>query len=304
MHVVMGASGNTGHIVATNLLNAGQKVRVIGRNSAHLQSLTSKGAEPFIADAADAGALAKAFNGADSAYVMIPPNITSKDPLAYSNRVTDAIAAAVQNAETKNVVALSSTGAELPSGSGPVVGLYHLEQKLNRAGSANVLYLRAGYFMENTLPQVNPIRQMNAVIGPLRPDLKVPMIATRDIGAAAADALLHPGSHGTTIHGKQIRELNGQRDLTYADVAAILGKTIGKPDLKYVQVPDDQFRGALVQMGMSEPMANLLVEMTQAMNAGKMHAHEPRSSQNTTPTSYETFAAEIFAPAFQQQAAA
>jgi uncharacterized protein YbjT (DUF2867 family) len=298
MYVVIGASGNTGHIVATKLLTHGQKVRVVGRDSAHLQPLTSKGAEPFIADVTDASALAKAFDGADAAYVMIPPNITSKDPLDYSNRVSDAIASAVQKAGTKNVVALSSIGAELPSGTGPVVGLHHLEQKLNQISNANVLFLRAGYFMENTLPQVNAIRQMGSLAGPLRADLKVPMIATRDIGAAAADALLQP------IHGKQTRELNGQRDLSYSEVAAILGKAIGKPDLKYVQVPDDQFRGVLVQMGMSEPMAKLLVEMTNLMNAGKMHPHESRNARNTTPTSYETFAAEVFVPAYQHQAAA
>lgn len=299
MHVVMGASGNTGHIVATNLLTRGQKVRVIGRNSAHLQPLASKGTETFIADVSDAGALAKAFHGADSAYVMVPPNITSKDPLGYSNRVSDAIAGAVQSAGIKNVVTLSSIGAELASGNGPVIGLHNLEQKLNKIGSANVLYLRCGYFMENTLPQVNAIRQMGVVAGPLSPDLKIPIIATRDIGAIAADILLHP-----TIHGKQTRELLGQGDLSYNEVASIIGKAIGKTDLKYVQVPDDQFRGTLVQTGMSEPMANLLLEMTQALNAGKMHALEPRTPKNTTPTSYETFVNEVFLQAYQQQGAA
>jgi len=299
MHVVMGASGNTGHIVANNLLTRGEKVRVIGRNSVHLQPLTSKGAEPFIADVTDASALSKAFHGADSAYVMIPPNLTSKDPLGHSNRVSDAIAAAVQKGGIKNVVALSSVGAELASGTGPVVGLHNLEQKLNQIGSANVLYLRAAYFMENTLPQANAIHQMGNAVGSLRADLRIPMIAARDIGTAAADVLLHP-----TIHGKQTRELLGQRDLTYNEVTSIIGKTIGKSDLKYAQASDDQFRGALVQMGMSEAVAKLLVEMTQALNAGKMHPLEPRTPQNTTPTAYETFAAEVFAPAYEHQAAA
>ena len=299
MYVVLGASGNTGHIVANNLLARGQKVRVIGRNSAHLQPLTSKGAEPFIADVTDASALTKAFQQADSAYVMIPPNPASTDPLGYSNRVSDAIAAAVRSSGTKNVVALSSIGASLASGTGPVVGLYNLEQKLNRIPSANILYLRAGYFMENTLPQANAIRQMGAVTTPLRPDLKLPMIATRDIGTVAADALLHP-----TIQGKQTRELLGQRDISYGEVASIVGKAIGKPDLKYVQAPDDQFRAVLVQMGMSEPFAKLLVEMIGSLNAGTMRALEPRKAQNTTPTAYETFVAERFVPAYEQKAAA
>lgn len=84
MFVVLGASGNTGHVVASNLLTAGQKVRVVGRNAAHLQTLAGKGAEIFTGDVTDAGALTKALHGADSAYVMIPPNPTSTDPLGYA----------------------------------------------------------------------------------------------------------------------------------------------------------------------------------------------------------------------------
>ena len=299
MYVVLGASGNTGHVVANNLLAAGQKVRVVGRNSAHLQPLAAQGAETFIADVTDAVALAKAFHQADAAYVMIPPNPASTDPLGYSGRVSDAIAAAVQNAGTKNVVALSSIGADKTSGTGPVLGLHNLEQKLNQISSANVLHLRAGYFMENTLPQANAIRQAGNVVTPLRPDLKLAMIATGDIGAAATQALLHP-----TVHGKQTRELLGQRDLTYTEVAAMIGKAIGKPDLKYVRVPDDQFRAVLVQMGMSDQFSRLLLEMIGALNSGHMRALEPRASQNTTPTTFETFVAESFVPAYQQQAAA
>src|ERR1700684_1340334 len=163
MYVVLGASGNTGRVVANNLLDRGQKVRVVGRNAAHLQSFAAKGAETFIVDLTDSGTLTQAFQKADSAYVMIPPNITSTDSLSYENRVSDAIAAAVQGAGTKNVVALSSVGADKSSGTGPVLGLHNLEQKLNQIAGANVLNLRAGYFMENTLGQVNAIRQMGAV---------------------------------------------------------------------------------------------------------------------------------------------
>lgn len=296
MYVVMGASGNTGLIVANNLLASGQKVRALGRNAAHLEPLSAKGAEPFIADATEAEGLTRAFHQADSAYVMIPPNTASNDPVGHYKRVSDAIAAAVQNAGVKNVVALSSIGADKSSGTGPVLGLHYLEEKLNQIAGTNVLHLRAGYFMENTLPQVAPIRMMGSAAGPLRADLKLGMIATRDIGYTAADALLHP-----TIRGKQTRELLGQRDLTYTEVTAIIGKAIGKPDLKYVQVPDEQMRGFLVQMGMSEPFARLLLEMTAALNSGSMRALEPRGPQNTTPTSYETFVAEYFVPAYQHQ---
>jgi uncharacterized protein YbjT (DUF2867 family) len=298
MYVILGASGNTGHVVANTLLDRGQKVRVVGRNAAKLQSLASKGAETFIADLTDSSALTQAFQRADSAYVMIPPDVTSTDYLGHANRVSDAITAAVKSAGTKNVVALSSVGADKTSGTGPVVGLHNLEQKLNQIASANVLHLRAGYFMENTLPQVNAIRQMGVVATPLRADLKLGMIATRDIGAAAVDALLHP------VSGKHTRELLGQRDLTYTEVAATIAKAISKPDLKYVKAPDDQFRSVLVQMGMSAQFAALLLEMIGSLNSGSMRALEPRTAQNTTPTSYEAFVSEYLVPAYQQQPAA
>jgi uncharacterized protein YbjT (DUF2867 family) len=298
MYVVLGASGNTGGVVANNLLSCGQKVRVVGRNAAHLLTLAAKGAETVIGDLTDSGTLIQAFQKADSAYVMIPPNPASTDALGYANRVSDAIAAAAQKAGTKNIVALSSIGADKASGTGPVVGLHNLEQKLNQIAGANVLHLRAGYFMENTLPQVNAIRQMGSVATPLRPDLKLAMIATRDIGAAATDALLNP------FPGKLTRELLGQRDLTYTEVAATIGKAIAKPDLKYVQAPDDQFRSVLVQMGMSAQFAALLLEMIGSLNSGSMRALEPRTPQNTTPTSYEAFVSEYFVPAYQQQPAA
>ena len=299
MYVVLGASGNTGHVVAKNLLARGQKVRVVGRNAAHLQPLAAQGAEIFIGDATEASALTKAFHNADAAYVMIPPNPTSNEYRAYQHRVSDAIAAAVTNAGVKNVVSLSSIGADKPSGTGPVVGNHELEQQLNQIDGANVLHLRAGSFMENTLPQVGAIRMAGSMIGPVTPNLKLPMIASRDIGAAAADALL-----GLAFQGKQTQELQGQRDLDYTEAAAIIGKAIGKPSLGYIHAPDDQIRAAMVQMGMSDNFAGLMLEMAAAINTGHMRALEPRSAANTTPTKFETFVAESFVPAYQQQAAA
>src|SRR5580658_9705627 len=299
MYVIVGASGNTGRIVAKNLLEHGQKVRVVGRNAAHLQPLAAAGAEIFIGDVTDAGSLARAFQHAESAYVMIPPNPTSNDFRGFQETVSDAIAAAVKNAGLSNVVSLSSFGADKAAGTGPVVGLHNLEQKLNQIEGANVLHLRAGYFMENALPQVGAIRMMGSAVGPGRADLKLPMIATRDIGAAAADALLR-----RDFRGKQTRELQGERDVDYTEAAAIIGKAVGKPDLRYIHAADDQVRAALVQTGMSDNFAGLILEMAGALNRGHMQTLEPRSARNTTPTSFETFVAETFVPAYREQAAA
>lgn len=299
MYVVLGASGHTGQVVAKNLLERGQKVRVVGRRAERLQEFAAKGAEVAIADASDAPGLTKAFKDADAAYVLIPPDPTSTNFRAFQDRVSDAIAAAVENAGIKRVVALSSIGADKASGTGPVVGLYNFEQKLNQIDGLNVLHLRAGYFMENVLPQVGVIRKMGSVAGPLRPDLKLPMIATRDIGEAAAEALVRGD-----FRGKQTKELLGQRDIAYTEVAAVIGKAIGKPSLGYIHAPDDQLRPAMVQMGMSANLVGLILEMASALNSGYMRALERRSAANTTPTSIETFVEEEFAPAYREQVAA
>ncbi len=299
MHVILGASGNTGHVVAKTLLARSQKVRAVGRNATHLQPLAANGAEIFIADLTDASALTKAFQSADSAYVMIPPGHSGTDYRALQDRTSDAIASALQNAGVKHIVSLSSFGADKSSGTGPVVGLHNLEQKLNQIEAANVLHLRAGYFMENTLPQAGAIRMMGSAAGPVRPDLKLPFIATRDIGAAAADALSE-----LSFSGKQTQELHGQRDLDYIEAATIIGNAIGKPKLAYVQAPDDQIRAAMVRMGMSDNMAGLILEMAAALNSGHMRTLEPRTPRNTTPTPFETFVAQSFVPVYQQQQAA
>ena len=298
MYVITGATGNTGSVVAERLLAKGEKVRVVGRDRKRLERFTQKGAEAFVADATDAGELTKAFSGANAVYAMIPPNIGAPDFRAYEERVSDALAAAITESGLTHAVVLSSFGADKTDKTGPVVGLHNLEKKLDGIARLNALYLRAGYFLENLLPQVGVIQSLGMIAGPVRPDLPLPMIATRDIGAAAAEALLR-----LDFDGKRRRELQGARDLTYVELATILGAAIGKPDLAYKQMPALVLKPALMQMGMSSSMADLLLEMADALNSGHMKMLEPRSRENTTPTTAETFVAEGFVPAYQAKRA-
>jgi uncharacterized protein YbjT (DUF2867 family) len=300
MYVVTGATGHTGQVVAKKLLADGQKVRAISRSSEHLRPLVAEGAEPFVGDLRDQQALTKAFTGARGVYAMIPPSAPPTQSFrAYQDQISDAIAGALAATGVQHAVTLSSFGADKPDKTGPVVGLHNFEQKVNKIDGLNVLHLRAGYFMENTLVQVEIIQAMGIASGPLRPDLKLPMIATRDIGAAAAEDLLR-----FDFQQKQTRELLGQRDITMAEAAAIIGKAIGKPDLVYKQLPDEQVRTAMIQFGMSPDLANLILEMAAALNSGHMRALEPRSPRNTTPTSFEVFVAEEFVPVYQAKARA
>ncbi len=294
MIAIMGASGNTGGVAAGKLLEAGEKIRVIGRDAGRLEPLMQRGAEAFVADVTDAAALAKAFEGAEAVYAMVPPNISAPDVPAYQAQVSDALTAALKQAGVPKAVVLSSIGADKPGKTGPVTGLHHLEEKLNGVAGLAAVYLRAGYFMENLLPQIGAVRHFGVVAGVLRADLPLPMIATRDIGAAVAELLLTPD-----FTGKQARELLGQRDVSYAEVASLIGNAVGKPDLSYKKVPAMLLRPAMKQAGMSGSMADGLLEMSEALNSGYMVALEPRSESNTTPTSIETFIAEEFVPRFR-----
>jgi uncharacterized protein YbjT (DUF2867 family) len=299
MYVVCGATGNTGNVVARNLLEEGEKVRAIGRSLERLKALAADGAEAFPADLTDTITLAKAFAGAKAVYLVMPPNLSSPDYRGFQSRVAQAVASALQSARVTHAVTLSSIGADKPDKTGPVAGLHDFEERLNRLQVLNVLHLRAGYFMENTLPQVANIEKMGMAAGPLDPELKLSMIAAEDVGAAAADALL-----SLNFTEKQTRELQGQRDITMREATEIIGKAIGRPELPYSRAEDNQVRAALIQIGMSLNVADLILEMAAALNSGYMRPLELRSAENTTPTSYERFVEEQIVPLFEGRSAA
>jgi uncharacterized protein YbjT (DUF2867 family) len=298
MYVVLGATGNTGSIIASSLLMKGERVRVVGRDASRLARFVRKGAEAFTANVSDAGALTKALTGARAAYLMVPPSLTSLDYRADQERVSDAIAQAVKDSSLRYAVFLSSFGAHVPAGTGPIAGLHSAEQKLNAINGLNVLHLRPGYFMENNLAAIGMIQGMGIFGHALLPELPIPMIATRDIGEYAAGRILK-----LDFSGKQTRELQGERDLTMNEATAIIARGIGKPDLRYVQFPYDQVLQVLMQMGIPPKTAGQFIEMYKAENEGVVATQEPRSPEDTTRTSFETFVQDVFVPAYHGKAA-
>ena len=293
MYVILGASGNTGSIVANSLLSAGKKVRVVGRDAGRLKLFVDRGAEAFTADMSDAAALTKAFTGARAAYLMLPPAKSREE----QERDSDGIARAVKESGLRYAVHLSSYGAQVAKGAGPVSGLHSSEQKLNAIKDLNVLHLRAAYFMENNLAAIGMIHGMGIFGNALLPDLKIPMAATRDVGDYAAQRLLQ-----LDFSGKQTRELLGERDLSMTEATAVIARGIGKPDLRYQQFPYDQVQQALTQLGVPPKGAAMYIEMYKAINAGVLVPLEPRSLENTTPTSFEQFVQDIFAVAYHGNA--
>ncbi len=294
MYTILGATGHIGSVITRKLLEKGEKVRVVGRNAGRLQQFVQRGAEAFVANIDDVEALTRALTGVRAAFLMMPPGMTSPDYRADQEIETDAISAAAKNAGLPYAVNLSSIGAQAPAGTGPILGLHASERKLNAVERLNVLHLRPAYFMENHLSAIGMIQMMGIFAGALKPELKIPMIATRDIGAHAAERLIN-----LDFSGKHTQELLGERDLSLTETTAIIGRGISKPELRYVQFTYEQVEGALVQMGLSAKTAAYFIEMFQGMNNGIVAAQEPRSAVNTTPTTMETFVKDVFAPAYQ-----
>lgn len=294
MYTVLGATGNIGAVISRILLDKGEKVRVVGRRAARLHPFVQKGAEPFIGDVADSEAMARALSGARAAFLMVPPVPTSQDYRTDQGRITEALSVAAKKAGLQYAVSLSSVGGQVVAPTGPILGLHEFEQKLNAVDKLNVLHLRPAYFFENHLTAIAMIRMMGIFGGALRADMKIPMIATKDIGAYAAERLLK-----LDFNGKQAQDLLGERDLSMAEVAAALGKVLNKTDLRYAQFPYDQVQNVLTKMGTPVKTAELYIEMFQAFNDSLVMSTEPRSAASSTPTSIETFLKDVFVPAYQ-----
>jgi uncharacterized protein YbjT (DUF2867 family) len=261
MFVVTGATGRTGSVVASTLLDAKQKVRVVVRDAQKGEAWSRRGAEVAVADLTDEAALAKAFAGADGVYLLVAPNYTSDHVFADQKQEVDAMAAAIKQAGVKHVVLLSSIGAELASGNGPIQGLHYAEEKLRPLTALTAL--RAAYFQENwggTLPLA---RQQGILPVMLRADKRLPMVATRDIGRVAAEALLAGPSKAGVI------ELAGPQDYASADVAEIASSVLGK-QVQRIDVPAEGMVPALTQAGLTEDLAKLFREMNLAFNEGRI----------------------------------
>jgi uncharacterized protein YbjT (DUF2867 family) len=289
MFVLLGSSGQITSQLAHQLLGAGHAVRVVGRNQAALAPLAKAGAELAVGDPGNAAFLERAFTGATAAYTMVPPCYAEPDMRAAQDRLGSAIAQALRLARVPRVVNLSSVGAELAEGTGPVAGLHAQEQRL--AGLPGVLHLRPGSFMENYLAALHPVAAAGVLPGLEAADATIPLVATRDIAAVAARELTKPSLEGVLI-------IHAALLATPRDVAAVLGQAIGQPGLPYVQSTPQDMKAVLLAQGFSADAADQLDALARWLSTSPL-ASVSAAPAEIQPTTLETFAHEVFAPAFK-----
>lgn len=261
MYAIAGVTGHTGSVVAETLLAQGKPVRVIVRDAAKGEPWKAKGAEVAIADLADRAALTKALTGVAGAYLLLPPDVTTKTPLEDNAARTAVFAAAIADAKVPHVVFLSSIGAQHPTGTGPIRALHHAERELAKTGAA-LTFVRAASFQENWGAALGMLPQ--GVLPTFVPaSFAYPQVATRDIGRTAAAALVEGGT------GTQIIELSGPRDLAAHDVAAAAAKLTGKP-VAASDAPTSAVVPTFTGFGLSAEVADLFREMYEGIASGRV----------------------------------
>jgi uncharacterized protein YbjT (DUF2867 family) len=297
MITILGASGKTGKAVAEALLQKGEKIRCVGRSLGHLQPLVDRGAEAFIGDQADARFLSSAFNkGTDAAYVLIPPKMDVDNVRDYYKTMGTTIVKAIKTSGLKKVVFLSSLGAERDEGTGPVLGLHDVEKMLDRLSDVDIVFLRPGYFYENTLMNIGLIKSKKVIANAMDPDAPILMVSTKDIGSKAAELL-----SDREFEGHSVVELFGQR-MSYKMVTEIIGDKIGIPDLPYTEASDRDAIDGMVAMGLSKSMAESFVELAHGISAGLVTTTKLDPAKPNAPTKYCDFVDEVFYPMFRKAA--
>ncbi|MGE5183915.1 MAG: NmrA family NAD(P)-binding protein [Acidobacteriota bacterium] len=261
MFTVFGAHGNTGSIVATRLLEAGKQVRAVARDARKLEPLRGKGAEVLAGDVTDAAFVTKALAGAEGAWLLLPPDNASSDLVARNRKLVGHYTAGLRANKVPHAAFLSSVGAQVPSGTGPIQTTHIAETELPASGTT-LTFVRAAYFMENILANAYPMKQDGVlpVFGGGE-TYAFPMVATRDIGEVAAEALLAPAKQTQWI------ELSGPKEYSMVDAADEASKILGKP-VKAVALPIEQVVPTFTQFGFSANVAGLYREMIEGFAKG------------------------------------
>jgi uncharacterized protein YbjT (DUF2867 family) len=286
--VVNTPTGNIGRAVADRLLDTDHEVILMARDPKKIHHFAERGAKVYTGHLEDETFVVEATEGADLLFWNTPPNYTTDDMRAFQQRLGEIAALAVSSNSIGRVVNISSIGAQNSDGAGPISGLHTVENILNQT-EANVTSLRPTFFMENYYFSMQTIAADGNIYMPLPGEIGFPMIATRDIAALAVERILDQSWTGASVI-----ELVGPNEVTCDDAAEILGKTLGK-NVSHVFVSNEQAKAAMIGMGMSDSVADVMLEMYGAMRERKI---VPVETPKVTATTFDQFAQEIYHPAF------
>jgi uncharacterized protein YbjT (DUF2867 family) len=293
MIVVTAPTGLIGHQVLRNLLDRDAPVRVIARDPSRLPTEVRERADVVPGSHADGDVVTKAFAGADAVFWLVPPDPHATSLAAAYLDFTRPACAAFASQGVKRVVGISALGrgTAVAERAGPVSASLAMDDLIAATGvSYRAVTLPS--FMDNVFRQVGAIRSEGVFSSPIAGDRTAPTCATRDIAAVATELLLDGSWTG---HGSV--PVLGPEDLSSEDQARIMSEVLERP-IRFQRISADAFKAQLTGRGMSEAMAQGMLDMMLAKNDGLDNA-EPRTPQATTPTTFRQWCTEILRPAVE-----
>lgn len=274
MYAITGITGQVGGVLAHTLLQGGHAVRAVVRDAAKGERWAALGCEVAIADAADSAALARAFDGAEGVFILLPPNFDPSPDFPETRAIVAAFDTALRAAAPARVVCLSTIGTQA-SEPNLLQQLGHMEQVLGQL-PLPVAFLRAAWFMENFAWDLAGAREQGLLSSHLQPlDQPQPMIATADIGRLAAELLQQRWA------GSRVIELEGPARYSPLDVAAAFAAVLDRPVRPEI-VARDGWEAQFRAQGMRHPLPRM--QMLDGFNAGwiRFEADQDHTSKGKT----------------------
>ncbi|GGH01066.1 NAD(P)H-binding protein [Pedobacter zeae] len=284
-----GSLGNITKPLAETLLAKGHEVKIISSNPGRAEAIKALGAIPLIGNVADITFLTAAFTGADAIYTMVPPDFSAPRFKAYISEIGKNYAVAIQQSGVKKVVNLSSIGADLPDGTGPIAGLHQVENTFAQLDGVAIKHLRAGYFFINFLSNIDMVKHANILGSNFGADAKLVLVHPRHIAKVAAETL-----EGEFI-GKSVLYVANDDQSIAADVAKTLGAAVGKPELPWIEFSDEEALNGMTGAGLPEEIAKNYVEMGDAIRSNRLFTDYYKNRPVLGSITLQDFAAEFAA---------
>jgi uncharacterized protein YbjT (DUF2867 family) len=271
--IVTGSLGHIGKPLTIGLVKRGHQVTVISSKPERKKDIEALGASAAIGSIEDVDFLTSVFKGADVIHAMIPPDITAPDPMAWSIRAGNCLVKAIDQSGVKRVVYVSSYGAQLDKGTGLIVGHHRIENALDNLNLESLTLLRATYIYYNLYVYVGMIKSAGMIAANYGDDDMVVLVSPADIAAAAVEEL------ESKTKGRKVSYVASD-ERTCNEIAALLGKAIGKPDLKWVTISNEEMQAGMEAHGLSAPVAANMTEMFEACHTGLLNEdyflHKPK----------------------------
>jgi len=291
MIVITAPTSNIGSQVLKNVLDDGLPVRVIARDPSRLPSAIRDHVEVVQGSHSDISVLNQAFASAETVFWLVPPDPKAKSVDAAFLDFSRPVCEAIKSQRVRRLVAVSALGRGTPlaDNAGLVTASLKMCDLIANTG-VSLRALTMPSFMDNIIRQIKSIRRQGVFFSPISADRKLPTCATRDIASVAARLLLDP-----SWSGQMDVPILGPEDLSFNDMALIISDVIGK-QVRFQQISPEAYKAGFIERGVSEAIAQGMVDMAEAKNEGLDKA-EPRTALTTTPTSFRQWCEQVLKPA-------